>query len=192
MEASMSKAEQTKSRILDAALAEFAAHGIAGARVDRIAAAAACNKNLLYVYFGNKEKLFGAVLETHLSRLHEEIPFTPDDLSDFGGRVFDWAMSHTDLMRLVVWSTLERPNHSSDGRAASHDDKIAELVQAQAEHHPLPPLSPTFLVTTVMAVATAWSPALPFGTAMHPDQPQSLSDLRDQVVAAIRRLTTAA
>ena len=47
-------------RILDAATAEFSARGIAGARVDRIADAAACNKALLYSYFGNKDQLFDA------------------------------------------------------------------------------------------------------------------------------------
>jgi AcrR family transcriptional regulator len=38
----------TKERLLAAATDEFAAHGIAGARVDRIAAAARANKQLIY------------------------------------------------------------------------------------------------------------------------------------------------
>jgi AcrR family transcriptional regulator len=54
----------TKERLLEAATAEFAAHGIAGARVDRIAAAARANKQLIYAYFGSKEQLFDAVLAT--------------------------------------------------------------------------------------------------------------------------------
>ena len=186
----MTRAEQTQARILDAALAEFSEHGVAGARVDRIAAAAGCNKNLLYVYFGSKEKLFAAVLETHLSRLYEDIPFTPGDLPVFGGRVFDWAMNHTDLMRLVVWSTLEQADRSPDGRAASHDQKIDALDRSAAADATETAFSAPFLVTTVMALATAWSPALPFGTAMHPDRPPPLADVREQVVTAIRRLTS--
>ncbi len=39
----MRNAEATRERILEAALAEFSSHGIAGARVDRIAQAARCN-----------------------------------------------------------------------------------------------------------------------------------------------------
>ena len=31
------------------------AHGIAGARVDRIAQAARCNNNLIYIYFTDKD-----------------------------------------------------------------------------------------------------------------------------------------
>ncbi|WP_338664295.1 TetR family transcriptional regulator [Pararoseomonas sp. SCSIO 73927] len=57
------RAEATRQRILDAALAEFAAHGLAGARVDEIAARAGANKRMLYAYFGNKEELWVAVLE---------------------------------------------------------------------------------------------------------------------------------
>jgi AcrR family transcriptional regulator len=57
------RAAATRARILDAALAEFAAHGLAGARVDEIAARAGANKRMLYAYFGAKEDLWLAVLE---------------------------------------------------------------------------------------------------------------------------------
>jgi AcrR family transcriptional regulator len=46
---------QTTRRIFNAAVVEFAAEGIAGARVDRIAANADSNKALIYSYFGNKD-----------------------------------------------------------------------------------------------------------------------------------------
>ncbi len=188
----MTKADETKTRILDAALDEFSTRGVAGARVDRIAAAAGCNKNLLYVYFGSKENLFTVVLEQHLVRVYEDEPFTPDDLPGFAGRVFDFAMTHPDLMRLVAWSTLEQSTHFPNGRAASHDAKIAALAQAQAEHRLDTEFSPAFLVTTVMSLASSWSAAFPFGLAMHPDRtPPPLADLRAQVVQAIRRLTSA-
>jgi len=57
------RAEATRGRILDAARAEFAANGLAGARVDEIASRAGANKRMLYAYFGNKEDLWVAVLE---------------------------------------------------------------------------------------------------------------------------------
>jgi AcrR family transcriptional regulator len=53
----------TRKRILAAAKAEFARHGLAGARVDIIASRAKINKQLLYHYFGSKEALFTATLE---------------------------------------------------------------------------------------------------------------------------------
>jgi AcrR family transcriptional regulator len=57
------RALATRQRILDAALAEFAAKGLAGARVDEIAARAGANKRMLYAYFGAKEELWLAALE---------------------------------------------------------------------------------------------------------------------------------
>lgn len=187
----MTKADETKARILDAALDEFSAHGVAGARVDRIAAAAGCNKNLLYVYFGSKENLFMTVLEQHLVRVYEDIPFTPDDLPGFAGRVFDFAMGRPDLMRLLAWSTLEQSVAVPDGRTTSHDAKVDAVAKAQADGHLDTTFSPAFLVTMIMSLACSWSAALPFGQALHPDQTQAPADLREQVIQAIQRLTAA-
>src|SRR5262249_6234204 len=109
----MRNAEATRVRILKAALAEFSAHGIAGARVDRIAQAAGCNKNLIYIYFEDKETLFQTVLSKYLTRVHEEKPFTPDDLPGYAAHAFAFAIANPDLMRLLAWSTLERTKKSS-------------------------------------------------------------------------------
>jgi AcrR family transcriptional regulator len=57
------RAAATRQRILDAALAEFAEKGLAGARVDEIALRAGANKRMLYAYFGSKEELWLVVLE---------------------------------------------------------------------------------------------------------------------------------
>jgi AcrR family transcriptional regulator len=57
------RAAATRARILAAARVEFSAKGLAGARVDEIAARAGANKRMLYAYFGNKEELWLAVLE---------------------------------------------------------------------------------------------------------------------------------
>ena len=53
MSAMARNARDTKRRILAAATEEFTEHGIAGARVDRIAVAAHSNKAMLYAYFVN-------------------------------------------------------------------------------------------------------------------------------------------
>lgn len=55
--------ERTKRAILEAATAEFVAHGFAGASVNEIAARARINKRMLYHYYGKKDDLYLAVLE---------------------------------------------------------------------------------------------------------------------------------
>ncbi len=48
---------KTRQKILEAARAEFARHGLAGARVERIARKAKVNKAMLYYHFQSKENL---------------------------------------------------------------------------------------------------------------------------------------
>ena len=54
---------RTRQKLLVAARREFAQAGLAGARVDEIAARAGVNKQLVYHYFGDKDALYLAVLE---------------------------------------------------------------------------------------------------------------------------------
>jgi AcrR family transcriptional regulator len=57
------RADQTRARILDAAIHEFSENGLAGARTEQIAEEAGVNKALLYYYFKGKEELYVAALE---------------------------------------------------------------------------------------------------------------------------------
>src|SRR5579864_3991120 len=65
--------EESRAAILKAAAIEFAEHGIAGARTDAIARQAGVNKALLYYYFEDKEKLYGAVLDHAFSGLKSAV-----------------------------------------------------------------------------------------------------------------------
>jgi TetR/AcrR family transcriptional regulator len=57
------RADQTRARILAAAVRQFSANGLAGARTEQIAEEAGVNKALLYYYFKSKEDLYAAALE---------------------------------------------------------------------------------------------------------------------------------
>jgi TetR/AcrR family transcriptional regulator len=58
------RADQTRARILDAAVRQFSENGLAGARTEQIAEEAGVNKALLYYYFKSKEDLYAAALES--------------------------------------------------------------------------------------------------------------------------------
>ncbi len=64
--------EGMRLRILEAAKQEFAAHGLAGARVDRIAAKAGANKRMLYYHVGKKDVLYLTVLEGAYEKIRVE------------------------------------------------------------------------------------------------------------------------
>src|SRR5262245_13599879 len=187
----MRNAEATRERILEAALAEFSAHGIAGARVDRIARAAGCNKNLIYVYFEDKETLFTTVLRKHLVRVHDEQPFTPDDLPGYAAKVFDFALANPELMRLLAWSALEQKATGLDERVATLDAKVAALSEAQDAGQVGKDFPPDFLLIAVMSLATAWSVASPFRSSLDPEAAERRGALRESLVRAVRLLAIA-
>jgi len=64
-------AERSKRQILDAALVEFAERGLAGARIDHIAARAGLSKPLIYSYFGDKDDLYAAALREAYVQIRE-------------------------------------------------------------------------------------------------------------------------
>ncbi|WP_333739069.1 TetR family transcriptional regulator [Streptomyces sp. IBSBF 2806] len=99
--------EATRARIFDAAVAEFARHGIAGARIDRIAAEAKANKQLIYAYFGNKSQLFSLVLGHSMVSLAAAVPVDPDDIEGWLDRLMDYHAAHPELLRLLYWEGIE-------------------------------------------------------------------------------------
>jgi len=123
----------TRRRILDAAIAEFARHGIAGARVDRIAAASGSNKALIYKYFGNKDQLFDAVFDTIVVQTMNDVPIDADDLPGYAVRLWDWYRSRPELLRLNQWDQLERGGLGTQAEVArrASSDKRAEIGAGQ-------------------------------------------------------------
>src|SRR6516165_405935 len=165
----LTKAERTQERILQAATDEFAAYGIAGGRVDRIALAARANKALIYSYFGNKEQLFRAVLERSLADVYSTVRFTADDLPGYAVGLFDFAMDHPHLMRLVMWNGLEqRPEWPLDN-TSSLAAQVEAIRRAQAESRVAKSFPPDFLLTLIVTLASAWTAANPFGISITPD-----------------------
>ncbi|SMF64495.1 TetR family transcriptional regulator [Streptomyces sp. Amel2xC10] len=99
--------DATRARIFDAAVAEFARYGVAGARVDRIAAAARANKQLIYAYYGNKAQLFSQVVGRSMVDLAAAVPVDPDDIEGWLDRLMDYHAAHPELLRLLYWEGIE-------------------------------------------------------------------------------------
>ncbi|QAY70831.1 TetR/AcrR family transcriptional regulator [Xylanimonas protaetiae] len=122
----------TPERILAAAGDEFAEHGLAGARVDRIAARAGANKERIYANFGGKDALFDRVLADRIAELLDTVPFDADDLPGYAERLFRFTVERSDLTRLLLWHTLERPGRLAtiEPGASSQVAKMAALAAA--------------------------------------------------------------
>lgn len=65
----MIEKKDTARTILTAATDEFSKYGLAGARMDRIAATAGVNKAMIYYHFRNKDSLYQTIIDTHLDKI---------------------------------------------------------------------------------------------------------------------------
>ena len=111
-------AARTRTRLLEAAVAEFSEQGIHGARTDRIARRAGTNIRMLYHYFGSKDDLYLAALEAALADLrHDELRIDPEKGEPLDGllHVFDYVdahfASHPALRKLLAFENLNEARH---------------------------------------------------------------------------------
>ena len=113
-----SAGEETRRDIIDAAMKEFAEKGLAGARVDDIAARTRTTKPMIYYHFGSKEKLYAAVIEEAYSGVRsKEQGLHLDDLPPESAMqrlvevTFDHHAAHPEHVRLVCVENMERGRH---------------------------------------------------------------------------------
>lgn len=134
---------QTRERLLAAALKEFAEHGLAGARVDRIVRAAGVNKQAVYYYFKDKEDLYQTVLE----RCYELAHADDEAIRGYGksgaqamefllGRIFARLAGLRDVIAVVSDENRNRGRHLPNIRAREINrpliDAIAHILERGA------------------------------------------------------------
>jgi TetR/AcrR family transcriptional regulator len=125
---------RTRERILSAALKEFAAKGFAGARVDVIARRADINKRMLYHYFGNKEKLFRAILRQKIAERRAWADNLPSDPAERLPFWFQTGCDDADWIRLLEWEALQNDGQKvidEKERLAVAVDWVKRLRQRQ-------------------------------------------------------------
>ncbi len=110
--------EGMQRKILDAATDEFANHGYGGARIERISRRAHTVDRMLYYYFGSKEKLFRAVLESayeRLGRAEEQLSLasTPpvEGMRELIAFTWDYYCAHPEFIRLLNSENQHRGQH---------------------------------------------------------------------------------
>ncbi|MGH8792595.1 MAG: TetR family transcriptional regulator [Stackebrandtia sp.] len=149
--------EQTRERILEAAVEEFGAKGFAGARTAAIAARAGVNQQLISYYFGGKQGL----LDELRRRWASDSSHIPTDLP-FGesvGRHLDAALDNPDWARLVVWQALGDVRGGDDEIAAAQRTRMRQAVERirgrQAAGEISDALEPEFILLVAYALTFA-------------------------------------
>ena len=113
-----------------AAKKEFADRGLAGARINRIAAEASASKERLYAYFPSKESLFAAVTEQLVADVADDTELRGDDIPGYVGRLFDNYVRNPENARLHDW--LGFSSTETDGaEIAALNAKLDEIRRGQ-------------------------------------------------------------
>jgi AcrR family transcriptional regulator len=130
-------ADRTRESILRAAIGEFASKGYNGARIDTICRVARANPRMLYHHFGDKGRLYVAVLEQVIGDLRrEELKLVVDHVDPLQGmlHLFDFVHDHfgkhPELIHLLSGENLLRARFL---RRSAHTPTVAspliELIQ---------------------------------------------------------------
>ncbi|MEV6834387.1 TetR family transcriptional regulator [Streptomyces sp. NPDC051133] len=184
--------EATKARIFDAAVAEFARHGIAGARIDRIAAEAKANKQLIYAYFGNKAELFTQVLGRCMVDLAAAVPVDPDDIDGYVDRLLDYHATHPELLRLLFWEGIEYGSTElpdEPQRQEHYARKVGAIADGQARGVITDAFPPGDLLILLTAL-TNWMVVVPqMRRILSGTDDTDRERLRASIKEAARRLT---
>lgn len=187
----MRDGERSRDRLLDAAAAEFATYGIAGARVDRVASTSRVNKAQMYGWYGSKDGLFDAAFARHLVRIVDTVPFTPEDLPGYAVALYDSYLTNPELVRLASWYRLERaPTGTLLAAHPGHSDvKHDAIAAAQAAGQITGGIRPDEVYALVISLAGTWSPISATFTASaedpEPDHERRRAALREVVDRAL-------
>ena len=132
----MKRSDITKQKLLAAAENAFAEKGIYGARVDEISAAAGVNKRMLYAYFGSKEQLYVAVLETVYARMAEgeeelfnqqldSIMMVKKIIEHF----FVFLYENPNFTKMVLWENLNEAQYLKESGAMATKGVSIDLLR---------------------------------------------------------------
>lgn len=184
-------AQATKALLLRAATAEFAECGLAGARIDRIAERAGANKRLLYVYFGDKNDLFDAVVAEQTRAVVAAASLDDGDLCAFAGARFDYMLANPQARRLANWRAFERPEPSALEREA-FQARVDAVASAQRAGRLRDDIAAVDLFAIVLRMTESWLTAPPGLLAVAGDDPMSagrLAEHRAALLGAVRRVS---
>jgi TetR/AcrR family transcriptional regulator len=190
--------EQSRAAILQAAVREFARQGMAGARTDAIADAARVNKALLYYYFKDKEKLYGAALDYAFGELREHMVAVLDrDLAPrekilaYVGAYFDFIASH-DCNRNLIQMEMLRSGQGSPHlqRIAKHYFRplyvrLSQVIRAGIAGEEFRPVNPMQFVPSMVALVVFYfisAPLMKTVTGFDPLTPHRLAERRAAVL----------
>src|SRR6202521_670897 len=185
--------EESRAAILKAAVAEFAEHGIAGARTDAIARAAHVNKALLYYYFEDKDALYEAVLHHVFSGLRARVmPVLESKLPprqkmlEYLGAYFDYIAANPRFSRVVQAEWMRAGAGSARMQRVAKEyfhpifRKLADLLREGIEAEEFRAVNPLDFLPSVVGVIIFYFGAAPLMKTLLKVDPLSVERIRER------------
>ena len=177
--------------ILDAAAAEFRAHGFQGTSMDRISERAQVSKRTVYNHFPSKDDLFRAILSDVWTRgiAVSDIPFRSDagledQLTEIARAEIDYLSKEEslELARALMVATMQAPELASSTleELLELDVGIVAWVRAATEHGALSVADPEMAGHQFKALIKAFA----FWPQAMLGQPPLSQDEADAVIAS--------
>jgi TetR/AcrR family transcriptional regulator len=185
--------EESRAAILQAAVAEFADHGIAGARTDAIARAAHVNKALLYYYFKDKDALYEAVLDHVFGGLRARVmPALESKLPprqkmlDYLGAYFDYIAANPRFPRVVQAEWMRSGAGSVRMQRVAKEyfrpisEKVAEVLQLGIVAGEFRAVNPMDFLPSVVGIIIFYFSAAPLMKTLTKTDPLSAQRIQER------------
>jgi len=196
--------EESRAAILNAAVAEFAELGIAGARTDAIARAAHVNKALLYYYFKDKDALYEAVLDHVFTGLRARVmPVLESKLPprqkmlEYLGAYFDYIAANPRIPRLVQAEWMRASAGTSRMQRVAKEyfrpifGKLAEVLREGIGAGEFRAVNPMDFLPSVAAVVVFCFSAAPLMKTLMKVDPLSAERIRERRAFVLDFISTA-
>jgi hypothetical protein len=125
------------SDILEVATREFAAYGLAGARIEKIQQQTRTSKRMIYYHFGSKEGLYRAVIERAFEIAREvDKDFNPQKgtpeqaLKQIANNAFEAFTQNPSFVRLLTFENLAGAPYI---RQSQHASRLNRMAMADLE-----------------------------------------------------------
>jgi TetR/AcrR family transcriptional regulator len=185
--------EESRAAILRAAVAEFAEHGIAGARTDAIARAAHVNKALLYYYFKDKDALYEAVLDHVFSGLRARVmPVLESELPprekvlQYLGTYFDYIAANPRFPRVVQGEWVRSGSGTMRMQRVAREyfrpifEKLAEVLREGIRAGEFRAVNPMDFLPSMAAVIVFYFTSAPLMKVLMKVDPLSAERIRER------------
>jgi TetR/AcrR family transcriptional regulator len=185
--------EESRASILEAAVVEFAEHGIAGARTDAIARAARVNKALLYYYFKDKDALYEAVLDHVFGGLRTRVmPVLQSDLPprqkllEYLGTYFDYIAANPQFPSVVQSQWMRLGVDSTRMQRVAKEyfhpifEKLAKLLREGIASGDFRPVNPMDFLPSMAAIIVFYFTSAPLMKTLMKTDPLSSKRIRER------------